>query len=278
MLTSLSDSLRTVRKGDKGPHVKYIQLKLNKYKYNLLADGVFGKNTELAVMDFQQKHGLVADGICGDRTLAAMSKKSVPKSLTQKDLVLAAKDLGVEVEAIMAVSEVESMGKGFLNDGRPVILFERHWMLRRLHHYGINPKPYLPRYIDVVNGSPGGYKGLVGEHTRLNKAMKVHEESALESASWGRYQIMGFHWEDLGFLSIQEYVECMRKDENEQLKIFIQFIKNDDDLLSYLKRKDWTGFALKYNGPKQKGYDIKLGKVYNRIKALHSYRSHTSIL
>ena len=46
--------------------------------------------------------------------------------LTIKDYQKAAKELNCEVAAIRAVAEVESLKGGFLPDGRPKILFERH--------------------------------------------------------------------------------------------------------------------------------------------------------
>ncbi|WP_448104749.1 glycoside hydrolase family protein [Pedobacter panaciterrae] len=50
-------------------HVKYIQTKLG-----LHSDGIFGKNTKTAVINFQKLHGLIADGIVGPQTLAILNK------------------------------------------------------------------------------------------------------------------------------------------------------------------------------------------------------------
>ncbi|WP_373427998.1 N-acetylmuramidase domain-containing protein, partial [Chryseobacterium sp. WLY505] len=48
------------------------------------------------------------------------------KTLTEQDYINAAKELGCEVSAIKAVSEVEAPKGGFQADGTPTILFERH--------------------------------------------------------------------------------------------------------------------------------------------------------
>ena len=51
-----------------GDEVKQIQLALG-----LKADGIFGKKTENAVIEFQKENGLFADGIVGDQTLDALN-------------------------------------------------------------------------------------------------------------------------------------------------------------------------------------------------------------
>lgn len=52
------------------------------------------------------------------------------KELKEQDYINASKELGCEVAAIKAVAEVESAGSGFLSDGQPKILFERHYFSR----------------------------------------------------------------------------------------------------------------------------------------------------
>ena len=58
----------TIRKGDHGGYVTELQLALNKLGYDLKVDGVFGRNTEQAVIDFQINHNLKPDGIVGPKT------------------------------------------------------------------------------------------------------------------------------------------------------------------------------------------------------------------
>jgi len=52
-----------IKKGSTGSNVKLIQQKLI-----LTADGIFGVNTETAVIKFQKNNSLVADGIVGSKT------------------------------------------------------------------------------------------------------------------------------------------------------------------------------------------------------------------
>jgi hypothetical protein len=180
--------------------------------------------------------------------------------LTDSDYKTAAELLGVEVACVKAVTQVESRGSGFLPIGAPVILFERHWMYKLLKAK-LGKEPALS---DVVDPKAGGYKGGVAEHTRLENAVAIDRECALQSCSWGLFQIMGFHWKALGYGSVQQFVNAQYKSEASQLDTFVRFIKINPSMLKALKAKDWAGFAKAYNGPKYKdnNYDTKLAQAY----------------
>ena len=61
--------MKTVRRGSRGESVKLLQNRLNENGFNAgAADGIFGKNTEDALTQFQAAHNLDVDGICGPRT------------------------------------------------------------------------------------------------------------------------------------------------------------------------------------------------------------------
>ena len=47
---------------------------LNAAGYDIAVDGVFGRDTEEAVRDFQSQHDLDVDGIVGDNTWAALEE------------------------------------------------------------------------------------------------------------------------------------------------------------------------------------------------------------
>ena len=75
----------TVRRGDKGQDVIYLQTMLYKLGYDIGPDGIdgdFGKNTERAVKEFQRDHGLVVDGVAGPMTYDALSKAEKQKTYT----------------------------------------------------------------------------------------------------------------------------------------------------------------------------------------------------
>ena len=54
----------------RGDSVLALQRNLNTIGYSLNADGIFGEDTQKAVIDFQGKNGLSADGIVGPNTLS----------------------------------------------------------------------------------------------------------------------------------------------------------------------------------------------------------------
>lgn len=182
--------------------------------------------------------------------------------LTIKDYQKAAKELNCEVAAIRAVAEVESLKGGFLPDGRPKILFERHVFHQRTN--GI----YSQKYPSISNRTAGGY-GRAGEnqHDRLGIAAKLNRTAALESASWGMFQIMGYHWKSLGYNTLQEFINAMYRSESEQLDAFVRFIKVNK-LDAFLRQKKWAEFARRYNGPAyaKNKYDIKMANAYNKLK------------
>ena len=59
--------------GAQGDDVKRIQEALNKTgKYNLTVDGIWGKNTDAAIRDYQKNNSLTVDGIFGKNTYASL--------------------------------------------------------------------------------------------------------------------------------------------------------------------------------------------------------------
>jgi len=65
---------RQMRQGSAGESVKWLQWELNQSGANLTIDGMFGKQTKLAVLLFQKDNGLVQDGVAGSMTIDALKK------------------------------------------------------------------------------------------------------------------------------------------------------------------------------------------------------------
>ncbi|UXY16732.1 N-acetylmuramidase domain-containing protein [Chitiniphilus purpureus] len=259
--------MRVLRLGDTGVEVRELQQQLVRNGWQGKVDGWFGEATELAVRAAQQRYGLVVDGIAGPKTLETLKAGQRPlKLLTLQDLQRASEALGVPLASVQAVNEVESRGKGFLPDGRPVILFERHIMYRQLHAAGRDADALAQRYPAIVNTARGGYAGGATEHMRLGQAISIDADCALASASWGAFQIMGFHWQTLGYGTVQDFVRDMHDSEGHQLQAFVRFILADAALHKALKARKWADFARGYNGPayKENLYDVKLARAYDR--------------
>ncbi len=190
------------------------------------------------------------------------------KKLTAELVLEQAKKLGVESAVLRAVIEVECKGSGFNADGTPVILFERHVMRQRLianGHVMIADQMMIKR-PDLCSKKAGGYGLYSAQHGRLNAAAQYHRASALESASWGIGQVMGYHWKVLGYGSLQVFVDAMYKNEASQLEAMCRYIKVNG-LVNALKNKDWKSFARGYNGVEyaKNSYNIKLANAYKKL-------------
>lgn len=161
-------------------------------------------------------------------------------TLTLADYQRAALALNCEEAAIMAVAEVESSGNGFYTDGSLKKLFEPSWFKR------LSTKTA----------------------TNYSAAYQLDPANAMKSASWGKFQIMGFHYEDLGFKSVKAMVDYFAQSEVHQLNGFIAFIRLRN-LEDELRTHNWPGFAYRYNGENyaKSGYHTKMAAAYAKYNA-----------
>jgi hypothetical protein len=183
---------------------------------------------------------------------------------------------------IWTVVEVETAGVtqgfGFRVDRRPQILFERHIFCKRTDGCFDGEAP-------DVSGPAGGYGTLAEQYTKLERAIalcakaKLGIEPALKSASWGMGQVMGFNHDLAGFKSAAKMVQAMAQDEDAQLIAMARFL-NANGLATLLRKKDWTGFAKRYNGMSywRNHYDVKLAEQYQRFAggSLHNLEMRTA--
>ena len=194
--------------------------------------------------------------------------------LTDEDFSSAANTLGGESSTIKAFAQVESAGSGFDSEGHPKVLFERHVMYRRLKDKrgAMFADDKAARYPDLVNSAPGGYGKGSQQKIRLESASKIDRDCALESASWGAFQIMGMHWKALGYPTLQAFINAMFKSEADQLEAFVRFVKRDSSLVRALKANDWDAAARIYNGPsyKKNRYAEKMAAEYAKAVRLVS--------
>lgn len=193
--------------------------------------------------------------------------------------------LNCEIAAIKAVYKVEANGSGYLDDGaipgqlddqdRVKILFEGHRFWKQLVRLGKNPAEFIamhPEYVNVLykDWDKKQYRGGKAEWDRMSQAIEVCEkigvkpEAALDSASYGSFQIMGENAEACGYSSAQEMLAAFNNGgEAEQLMAFCRFVKSKG-LDVHLRSKNWAKFAEGYNGTafRKNSYDIKLIAAY----------------
>lgn len=263
--------MAVLKNGSRGEQVVALQRQLISLGYSLKDDGIFGDTTERYVKEVQRRFKLKDDGIVGDKTWTVLSAPNATlTSLTEADYQWAADFLADDVPSVKAVKDVEAPNGGFLKDGRVTILYERHVMYRQLYANGINPDPIAAGQPDLVNKKTGGYRGGSAEYIRLDAAAKIDETSALESCSWGAYQIMGYHWKLLGFTDVHAFVAKMKESERGQLECFVKFIKANPVLLKAIRQDDWVTFARYYNGSnyRKNRYDEKLQAAFTKYGGL----------
>ena len=180
--------------------------------------------------------------------------------------------LKAEEAAVRAVVEVESKGNGFLPNGKPKILFEGHIFWRELKKAGIDPARHLKGNEDILyqKWTKSFYKKSgEQEYERLGRAVQIDEEAALKSASWGAFQLMGFHAKALGFASAKAFVEAQQSAAG-QVESFLLFVRSNPPMLKALRDRNWEKFAERYNGKeyKKNKYDSQLRKHYEKFNGL----------
>lgn len=187
--------------------------------------------------------------------------------LAPGDLTAAAAVLKVSLPAIQAVEKVESCGRGFHPDSkRPIILFEPHIFSK------LTGGKFDKGHPDISYGARWSkpYPATqTGRYDQLLEAMALDETHALCAASWGLFQIMGYHHQICGFTTAQNFVQAMVRSEGEQLMAFARFVGAQPAMASALRAKDWHAFAREYNGPAYAAhaYDQKLKTAYQALTA-----------
>ncbi len=271
---------KLLRRGSRGEFVTLLQEMLVQAGLTLEVDGQFGPITEAAVSTFQRNNDLKVDGVAGPITwsaLAAMVHQSetplpTPLSITlrESDFESFAEKYQLEPAQIKAVHEVESNGRGFSN-GRLKILFEGHVFWKELRKRGINPTALRSGNENILYPSYFSPNPFYREnqYQRLNKAKAIHEEAALCASSWGLFQIMGYHYADMGFASAADMITYLEQGEAAHLEIFGRFLQKNN-ILDALRASRWADFARKYNGSSYKSnrYDTKLQTAYLKFKRL----------
>ena len=162
-------------------------------------------------------------------------------------------------EVMMAINEVETPGYGFdPKTGKILIQFEPSWFKKH--------EPFAPSGKWNLNGVEVQSK----EWIAFNDAFSIDKESAMKSTSIGLPQIMGYHFERLGYKTVGEMWDDFKKGEYQQVLTLFRFILTDSKLSKAVRDKDYHMIAYIYNGAKYKEmakkwkrepYDVSLKKA-----------------
>jgi hypothetical protein len=205
-------------------------------------------------------HGatLTVDGKGGPKTrsatFAAFTNKLAP-AIAYPELDAFAMRLGCTASQLCAVALVESAGGGFQNDGMPKVLYERHYFWRRL-------QIKIPLISDPA---PGGYTvdadhdGLNDSWEKIADAAMRSPEAAFESASFGKFQIMGAWAKKLGYANAIEFAYSMVQSERCHYEALVRYVETFGlkPALRQMTSNPETcrAFAKGYNGPGYAKFD-----------------------
>jgi len=186
--------------------------------------------------------------------------------LTARDFVASAARLGCEPAVIRAYFHVETGGRsGFEADGKPTILYEPHiFSGRTRNRYDqSNPSISYPRWDRTRYP-----RDQAGRWAQMREAFALDPEAAVASASWGAFQVMGFHYERCGFPTAQAFVADMSKSMARQLAAFEAYVLHDRVLTEAVRDKNWRVMTARYNGSGQVDvYAPRLEAAYRRYSA-----------
>ena len=187
-------------------------------------------------------------------------------------MVKVTEPFGIDPYFTYAVGTVESNNIPFLSNGSPIVRFEKHVFLRQLKKHKA-PMSMIDRANKLKGSnfntlvSAMSIEDKIAAMSTVELALELDDYCAMMSTSYGIFQIMGFNHKSAGYDTVSSFVEAMGKSEENQIKAFCHFIKNNG-LISIINKLDFATFARRYNGPNyaQNSYDVKLRKAYNAVK------------
>lgn len=226
--------------------------------------------------------------------------------ISEQEWAAVAVRLECEPEVLKAISKVESGGRSAfwqLNGGTgghvPAILYERHYFSRLTKgvydddHPDVSwPTGYQARkqlgkenkrMHDGKVGKGDVYADYATSYLRLIQAYRLDPIAALQSCSWGKFQIMGANFALCDIPNVEKFVDRMCTSDAEQIGLLAGFIQHkprawknpknkaagkEISLLDAVKTKNWRAIAFNYNGPAYETYQYhtKLEQAYAHYK------------
>lgn len=207
------------------------------------------------------------DGLWGPRTQAAFvdAFRGDTTLLAEAHIEAASVEYDVPAAHIGAVCDVEASGRGFdLSTKLPLILFEPHWF-RKLT--GGKHDAAAPTVSHAYKARP--YPRSQSERwVQMTTATALDPSAALQSASWGLFQVMGFNHRLCGYDDPFTFALAMGAGEKWHLHAAMKFIRAKG-ALEALRFGRWEEFERLYNGVggDKNPYDTKLAAAAARRKA-----------
>ncbi|CAM5367899.1 hypothetical protein MAUB1S_06307 [Mycolicibacterium aubagnense] len=186
---------------------------------------------------------------------------------TADEIEKAAREFGLEPKALLAIAEIESAGQVFARiAGRnePLIRFEGHYFDRRLAE-DRRETARAAGLASPVAGEIANPRSQAARWQLIERAAEIDRQAAYESTSWGLGQVMGAHWQWLGFDTVDGLVEEARSGAAGQARLMARYIDRSG-LATALNAHDWEAVGHGYNGPgfAENGYHLKLAEAYRQ--------------
>lgn len=161
------------------------------------------------------------------------------KTLTKFQIQTLALEYNIPYDNLRKVLAVESGGYGFdKKTGKIIIQFEPSWFKR-----------LFPRWRnDAGIWAKNAVERQPQEWIAFNDAFRVNPIAAMQSASIGILQVMGFWWKKLGFNSVGHMWDFAKESEANQLKLGLMVMKSNPKMYKAIQNSDWETFAYYYNG------------------------------
>ncbi len=192
----------------------------------------------------------------------------------------AIKKLGVSsVDLLKAIAYQESFLEPFIGGEHTPMLYERHrfYEIYKSMYGEENANEISLEFPDLVNKKSGGYgnslfitnKGYdkIGANNhqfeRLKKAIKINKAIAIQSTSFGIFQLLGEYYSYSSATSEEEFFNNMENSEIFQINATIDFLSKDEGKKGFAKAlnsKNWELVASIYNGKNWKNQNPDYAK------------------
>jgi hypothetical protein len=196
------------------------------------------------------------------------------KRLDESDFRRVGEQHGVPPWKLHAMADIESNRGGFDADGRAIVVPELHQFAKRTAHAyrTSHPEFYQAEFI-VPSKVPRGHPYKIDNAGRwdvLARLAALNFDAALESTSWGAFQLMGFHWRLFNFSSPLDLVRALYESERRQLDFAVRLLIAGDGF-DALCAGDWKTAARCQNGPGNvASYAAKWEAAADKRRALYT--------
>lgn len=238
-----------------------------------------GTSTIISTPSQRSSHLLPVTGNSTERKVASTWNRfnSILTTLSEKK--------SLDAACAVAVICVESSGKGFEqnNQNRMIIRFENHkfWTYWGKSHSDIFRQHFKSDDEKIWRGhqfrqsTEDDWTSFHGSQKKewdvFEFARQLNERAAMLSISMGASQIMGFNYETVGYLSVQDMFDTFSKSIDAHLEGLFDFCT--PTMLENLRQLEFEDFAARYNGSGQKRkYGLLIQQHYQTFKKIMKTR------